>query len=130
MPAPFEVVSYALDSLVQLALNGARASWQVGWEWCARLGIIRAGVRGNKPIHLAQKAINPSNAFVLPIQFAIGRSCKQSVHAGAVPAVALHHLVWRNDVAQALRHLRPTLDDHALGEQAFYRFIILYQDKV
>ena len=59
-------------------------------------------------------ALNPS---LLPVEVPIRRRCEQAVHARGIGAKARHHIVRRDHVAEALRHLGAILDHHALREQ-------------
>ena len=53
----------------------------------------------------------------------VRRCGEQSVHARRVGAVARHHVVGRDHIAQALRHLGAALDHHALGKQPLDRLV-------
>ena len=78
----------------------------------------------HEPIHAPQESLNAFHARILPVEIAVGRRGEQAVQARRVGAVARDHLIGRDDVAQALRHFRAVLDDHALREQALDRFVV------
>ena len=74
--------------------------------------------------------MNPFHSRVLPVEVAVWRSGEQGIHARGVGAVARHHLVGRDDIAQRLGHLGAILDDHALGEQPLGGLAVLDQAEV
>src|ERR1700722_8336547 len=130
VPASLEIFGDALDRLVQFALQRTR-----GWGQCFRFG------RGRRPrlcgwivqeetVNSPQETLNSLDARFLPIQIALWRRGKQRVHAHGIGAVLFHHLVRRDDVAQALRHLGAVFDYHPLGEEARDGFVVLHKSHV
>ncbi len=59
-----------------------------------------------------------------------GGAAKRRVHAHRIRAVTLDHLVGRDGVAQALRHLGTVFDHHALREEALRWFVVFHQSHV
>src|SRR5438874_8611518 len=84
----------------------------------------------HKSVDSDQEALDTFYPLILPIEFAIRRGGEQRVHAGTVSAIALDHLIRRDNVAQAFGHFCSALDDHALSKEAFCRFIVLDQSHI
>src|SRR5690348_16499451 len=85
---------------------------------------------GNEAVNLAHKATNPFNSGILPVEVSVRRSSEEAIETGGISAVACHHVVRRDDVAETLGHLGAIFDHRALGEQALGRLIVRYQSHV
>ena len=125
MPAPLKIVADAFDGLVHLALDGARRGRQRRCLWHRRRWRSRSsGVAHHKSVHAPQKSLNAFHARILPVEIAVGRRGEQTVEARRVGSIARDHLIGRDHVAQALRHLGAVFDHHALREQALDRLVV------
>ena len=92
--------------------------------------VARWYVAGYVAVDAGEEAADAFDAGVLPVEIAVGRRGEERVHAGGVGAVFRDHVVGRDDVAEALRHFRAVLDDHALGEQALGRLVVFHESDV
>ena len=103
---------------------------QFGRHGLRHVGMIWLRIAHNEPVHASQESLNAFNPRILPVEIAIGRRGEQAVQARGVGAVARDHLVGRDHVAQALRHLRAVFDHHALREQALDGLVVGDQAQV
>ena len=63
-------------------------------------------------------------AGILPVEVAVGRRGEEAVKARGIGAIARDHFVRADDISQALRHFGAVFDHHALGKEAFDRFVV------
>ena len=124
MPAALKVIAYALDGLVEFALN-LPCLWRE-----RRAGQVSANAflartfRSDKTINPAQESLNAFDARILPVEIAVRWSGEQAVEARGVGAIASHHFVRTDDVAETLRHFGAIFNHHALREEAFDGFVM------
>src|SRR4051812_17402964 len=102
MPAALEIITDALDGLVEFAVDRARFRRQLRWNRLARIRMIGMRIPHEEAIHASEKSLDAFNTAVLPIEIAIGRRGEQTVQARGVGAVARNHLVGRDHVAETL----------------------------
>src|ERR1700691_5613994 len=117
MPASLEVVADTLYGLVKLALKTPRRAGH-------RRRQRSVPILLEESVHPSQETLNAFNAGILPIEIAVGRSGEQAVEARSVGAVARHHFVRADDVAQVFLQYCAIFNDHALREQALDRLVV------
>src|SRR5579864_3783157 len=84
----------------------------------------------DEPVHTRQEAMYSLYACILPVKIAIRRRSKERIGTGRIGAVALHHVIRRDNVAFALGHLGAILDDHSLSEKPGDRLGITNDAKI
>src|SRR5689334_16100221 len=118
MPTTFEVGGYPPQSLMQFSFEFARDGTARTTRWrpisgSALRGLQRSIAR-DESMYFGEEAAYAFHTILLPIQIAIWRCREERVHTCTVSTVAADHIVGRDHVAFALRHLRAVLDHHAL----------------
>src|SRR3984957_16314850 len=130
MPAPLEVIGYALDRLVEFALQSPRRSADLCGHGSTPINVTWPGMLLEEAPYATQKSLNTFDARVLPVEIAVGRCGEEAVEAGSVGAVGGDHFIGAHNIAEALRHFCAVLDHHALREQALDGFVVGDEAKI
>src|SRR5207302_9283314 len=118
--------------LVKFSLYGAGV-WRQGvsmvtciWD---RFGLSLC-VAHDEAIQAPKKPVYTFYTRLLPVEVAVWGRSEERVHARGIGPEAGDHLVERDHVAFALRHLRAIFDHHALGEEMKDRLVVANQSNV
>ncbi len=123
-PWKSSVMRWMVWCSLRRTLRGSGAS--VGDVVVARVAGREANrVLGDEAVEAREETVDALHSLVLPVEVAIRRGGKQRVETRGIGAVAGHHVIGRDDVAQRLGHLGAVLDDHALGEQALRGLVVV-----